>query len=187
MNASPLGGSMFIIFETPLKAEDEMPSLGTKLSQAHLKPKWELKANKDKHQYLCLLPLPWLQCWGSGWQPPRYGWALPSWQILKEEWSEVTGRSPKHSFGLDSPNPRTLSPSITALISQLGLFSQQLTKAAEKIRVSILGSISHWSSRAVPMNYLLPIEWVLPSLAGTFCVRLPNGRTLWILISSPRK
>lgn len=54
---------MFIIFETPLKAEDEMPSLGTKLSQAHLKP--QVRAQSKQGQTSVSLPpfpLPWLQC-----------------------------------------------------------------------------------------------------------------------------
>ena len=46
--------SMFIIFETPLKAEDEMPSLGTKLSQAHLKP--QVRAQSKQGQTSVSLP-----------------------------------------------------------------------------------------------------------------------------------
>lgn len=52
----------------------------------------------------------------------------------EEEWREVMGRSLKHSFGLESPNPHTLSLPTTAFFSRLGLFSQQLTKAAENIQ-----------------------------------------------------
>ena len=65
-----------------------------------------------------------------------YVWLISAILVdtAEEKWREVMGRSLKHGFGLDSPNPHTLSLPTTTLFSRLGLFSQQLTKAAENIQ-----------------------------------------------------
>ena len=49
--------SVFITFETPWKAEDKMPSLGTKLSQAHLKPRVRAQS-KQGQTSMSLTPFP---------------------------------------------------------------------------------------------------------------------------------
>lgn len=124
---------MFIIFETPLKAGGEMLSLGTKLSQAHLKP--QVRAHSKQGQTsTSLTPFPSLESSAEARLAASYVWLISAILVdtAEEGWREVMGRSLKYSLRLELPSPHTLSLPTTTLFSRLGLFSQQLTKAAEK-------------------------------------------------------